>query len=106
VTHCCPLTRRHGDRGAIRYALLAARDPSGFENPKGLWHSDSFDASSEEEGGTQVRVYDGAGNDADAGFTVTRDVTAPGVSLAATAEGAGVALVWSASDGGVRAGVP
>jgi RHS repeat-associated protein len=100
VTHCCPLTRRHGDRGAIRYALLAARDPSGFENPKGLWHSDSFDASSEEEGGTQVRVYDGAGNDADAGFTVTRDVTAPGVSLAATAEGAGVALVWSASDGG------
>jgi hypothetical protein len=83
-----------------RYALLADGDPSGFQNPKGLWRSDSFDASSEEEGGTQVRVYDRVGNDADVAFTVTRDVTAPGVSLAATAEGAGVALVWSASDGG------
>jgi hypothetical protein len=71
-------------------------------------HGYSFSVTSTLGGSYAVTVYDRAGNDAEVGFAVTRDpslcsgrgITAPVVSLAATAEGTGVALAWSASDVG------
>ncbi|MCP4543493.1 MAG: RHS repeat-associated core domain-containing protein, partial [Chloroflexi bacterium] len=63
-------------------------------------HTYDFTAASTEEGDYQVVVSDQVGREAQASFTVARDVTPPQVSVDATVQDDIVTVSWDASDGG------
>ncbi|MCP4592524.1 MAG: RHS repeat-associated core domain-containing protein, partial [bacterium] len=63
-------------------------------------HLYAFTPASTAEGDYQVVVTDLAGHEAEASFTLVRDVAPPQVSVDATVEDSIVTVSWDASDGG------